>query len=120
MIRKSITPDKIKNAVLLEVAFFVYSVATVFSKLASMQEFFSFKFILFAAALVVGLGIYALLWQQVLKGFKLVTAMSNKGIVVIWNLIWSALLFKEVIMLENLIGGVLIIAGILVVSKNEA
>lgn len=76
------------------------------------------KILVYMGLEVVCLGIYALIWQQVLKKFSLVTAMASKGIVVIFNLIWSILLFKEVITIYNIIGAVIIIGGIWVVSSD--
>ena len=67
---------------------------------------------------VVCLGVYAIIWQQVLKDFSLVTAMASKGVVVIINLIWSVLLFGETVTLYNIIGAVIIIFGIWMVSSD--
>lgn len=58
------------------------------------------------------------MWQQVLKRFSLVTAMANKGVVVIINLIWSVLLFQEAITIYNIIGAAIIIGGIWMVSSD--
>ena len=44
--------------------------------------------------------------------------MANKGVVVIINLIWSVLLFREVITIYNIIGAAIIIGGIWMVSSD--
>ena len=50
----------------------------------------------------------------------LTVAYANKGITIIWGMIWGAVLFKEVITLKTIIGGVIILIGIyLVVTNNE-
>ncbi len=108
-----------KEYILLYGAFVVYSTSTVFAKLASQAGFGEINFYVFCALEVVCLGIYALLWQQVLKRFSLVTAMSSKGVVVIFSLCWAVMLFGEKITRNNLIGAVLIIVGIRLVSKDE-
>ncbi|MDR1292984.1 MAG: transporter [Clostridiales Family XIII bacterium] len=103
---------------LLHVSFLIYSLVIVLSKTAAMQGWLTPTFFLFALFELLTLGFYALLWQQVLGRFKLVTAYANKGVVVVWNLIWAALLFGEQITPENLIGAALVVAGLVVVSSD--
>lgn len=104
---------------LLYLAFLIYSGTTVFSKLAAKQDGITVSFLLFLGLEIVCLGIYAIIWQQVLKNMSLVTAMANKGVVVIFGLLWSVLLFQENIDLCNLLGSALIIFGIWMVSTDE-
>jgi len=110
----------IKRYILLYGSFLVYSCASICSKYAAeaMSDKLIIRVGLFLALEVVVLGLYALIWQQVLKRFTLVTAMSSKGIVVILNMIWSVLLFSEVITVYNIIGAVIIIFGIWMVSAD--
>ena len=110
----------LRRILLLEIAFVVYTAASVFSKLAAGQAFLSPLFMLYGVLLVGSLGVYALMWQQVLRHFSLITAMANKGIVVIWTLLASVAIFQEVVTWENIAGGALIIIGIVVVSKGES
>ena len=72
----------------------------------------------FVVCEIICLGLYALFWQQVLKRFSLITAMSNKGCVVLFNLFWAWLLFHENISVNNIIGSIVIILGIVLVSHN--
>lgn len=109
--------NKIKKYSMLYGAFIIYSASTVFAKLASQQNMFV-RVAVFLALEVMCLGGYALGWQQVLKRFTLITAMASKGVVVIFNLIWSVLLFSEVISLYNIIGAAVIIIGIWMVSSD--
>lgn len=60
---------KMNKYVLLHLLLFFYSFCGVFSKLASANEFLSFKFCLFYGISIIILGIYAILWQQILKNF---------------------------------------------------
>ncbi|MDL2238308.1 EamA family transporter [Christensenellaceae bacterium OttesenSCG-928-K19] len=108
----------IGNYIFLHVSFIVYSFVGVTSKTAALQGWFTEGFLFYVALLLCILGIYAVLWQQALKKFPLVKAYSNKGVVVIWNLIWAVLFFQEVITLENIIGSAVIILGIMVVSSD--
>lgn len=108
------------NFVFMHLSFIVYSFVGVLSKTASSQGLFTSAFFLYACFVLVVLMVYALLWQQVLKHFTLVKAYSNKGVVVIWNLLWAVVFFQEVITVENLIGSAVIVAGIVVVSSDAS
>ncbi len=109
--------EKIKQYLLLYGAFIIYSGVSIFAKYASKQDTL-YKMCVFIALEIICLGVYAIVWQQVLKHFSLVTAMASKGIVVIFNLIWSILLFDEVITVNNIVGAAIIIFGIWVVSSD--
>lgn len=111
-------PEKIKKYVLLYGAFLIYSASTICAKLAATQSVM-FRLLVFFGLEFVCLGIYAIIWQQVLKKFTLVTAMASKGIVVIFNLIWSVLLFSEEITICNIVGAGIIIFGIWMVSHDD-
>lgn len=102
----------------LYLAFFIYSLASVFSKVASQQSSL-WKVFLFIGIEILFLAIYALLWQQVLKRFQLGVAIANKGITVILSLMWSVVIFKEQISVQNILGAAIIILGIWVVSSSE-
>jgi len=108
-----------KEYVLLYGAFGIYSMTSVFAKLASKTGLMEPRFFVFAALEIACLAVYAVLWQQILKKFSLIAAMSSKGVVVIFSLLWAAALFGEKITINNLIGAVLIISGIRLVSKDE-
>ena len=109
--------NKILNFVLLYLAFFIYSFASVFAKFAARQEAF-YKTFLFMCGEVCLLGVYALMWQQVLKKFPLVVAMSSKGITVILSLLWAVLIFQESVTCWNIVGSAMIMFGIWMVSSD--
>lgn len=109
--------SNLKKYILLYGAFLIYSASTICAKLASAQPAF-IRILLFIGMEIVCLGVYAIVWQQVLKSFSLVTAMASKGIVVIFNLIWSVLLFGEHISFYNILGAAIIIFGIWMVSSD--
>ena len=109
-----------KVVLCLHLLLFVYSLESVCSKMAAKQEMFSFKFFLFYGLVLFLLFFYALAWQRILKYMPLTVAYANKGITIIWGMIWGALLFQEAITLKTVIGGVIILIGIyLVVTNNE-
>ncbi len=101
----------------LYAAFLIYSLSAVCAKIAAQQPVLETA-LLFLGLEIVCLGFYAVLWQQALKRFSLVTAMAHKGVVVIFNLAWSVLLFQETITVYNVAGAAVIIGGICVVSSD--
>lgn len=113
------TKTKIKNIILLEIVFFIYSVSSLFSKMATQNNPTIQKIIIFYGLALFMLGVYAIIWQQVLKSLPLSIAYSNKGTVIIWGMIWGTLIFKEKITIGMIIGTVIIIAGIIVMMSGE-
>lgn len=108
---------------ILHIILFLYSLSGVCSKAASSKPFLSSKFCLLYGASLFILVIYAILWQQVLKKIPLNIAYANKAITLVWGIIWGTVLFKEKIQTPNLIGAVIVIAGVLLVvtggDKNK-
>ena len=109
--------EKINSYLILYAAFLIYSVSSVCAKFSSQQNTLT-KAIVFLGLEMACLGIYAIIWQQALKRFSLVTAMASKGIVVIMNMIWSIWLFEESVSICNIVGAAVIIWGIWVVSSD--
>ena len=113
------TKAKIKNIILLEIVFLIYSVSSLFSKMATQNNPTIQKLIIFYGLSLVMLGVYAIIWQQILKKMPLSVAFANKGAVIIWGMIWGALIFKEKITIGMIIGSIIIIAGIIVMMTGE-
>lgn len=113
------TKAKIKNIVLLEIVFLIYSVSSLLSKMATQDNPTIQKIIIFYGLSLVILGVYAIIWQQILKKMPLSVAFANKGVVIIWGMIWGALIFKEKITIGMIIGSAIIIAGIIVMMTGE-
>ena len=95
--------NKKQSFCLMYIGFLIYSLSGIFSKIASFKEFFSFDYIICFFGIIIVLGIYALLWQQVLKNIPLSVAMANKPFVLILSIIWSILIFHENLKLKTLI-----------------
>ncbi len=108
---------------LMQVMNIVFSLNTVLMKLASVawQEngllAFQTLAILFAAVAV--LGIYAVAWQAILSRVDLAHAYLNKGTVVFWGLVWSAVVFQEEITGYNIVGSIIIFVGLIMVNYHE-
>ena len=110
---------KWKDYAFLHISILIYSITIVLSKVASYFVFLSVPYILCYGGMVAVLGIYAILWQQVIKRFEPSVAYSHKSVTVIWALLISGFLFGENITLGNVIGTVLIVAGVVMVSRDE-
>lgn len=109
------------NAVLkyigLMAAFAIYSSSTIFSKLASRCDFLSINFIGYLFCLVSVLGIYAILWQQIIKRIPLTDAYLFKGSTTIYTIIIAQCIFGETYSVKNYIGMTIIFIGILLNSR---
>jgi multidrug transporter EmrE-like cation transporter len=85
--------------------------------MAALSEPFSWAYLLWLAGAVAIIGIYALLWQQVLRRIELSTAYMFKGTTLIFTMLFAALLFGESITIPNIVGSVIIITGITLLSR---
>ncbi len=116
--------EKIKPYIKLNIILLLYSFSGLCSKIASTKDFLSFDWIVFYGLVMLTLGIYALLWQQILKQIPLNTAYANKSVTLIWGMLWGIVIFKESISLNNIIGAAMVLAGVLLMvtgceKKNE-
>lgn len=110
---------KIKSFIILHLILMLFSIGGVISKMASGQPFLSLNFCLLCGALILVLGVYALLWQQILKQIPLTVAFANKAVTIIWGMLWGVILFNENISVQNIIGAVIVLAGIILMVTGE-
>lgn len=103
----------------LHLILMLYSISTVFSKLAGRYPFLSIRFCVCYLAALVLLFFYAVGWQQIIKRLPLTTAFASKAITVVWGIILGALFFHETVTISKLAGTILIITGIVIFSKAE-
>ena len=101
------------------ISFFIYSLSSIFSKLAAQQDFLSLRYILCFCGIVLVLGVYAILWQQVLKYIPLSVAMSNKPVALVLSLFWAFILFDEVFNLKTIAGAAIILIGIIIIGVKH-
>ena len=118
-LQKNKTGGKIKNFIFLHLILIMYSCSSIISKLASKQEFMSLEFIMLYGTVLVILFLYAILWQQVIKKMYITVAYANKAVTVIWGIIWGALIFNENISAANIIGAIIIIAGVIIMIDER-
>ncbi len=112
--------SKLKYLIILHIILAVYSLTGIASKFAGGEKFLSFRFILYYGIVLFGLFVYALAWQQVIKHMPLISAYANKGVTVIWGLIWGYVVFSEEITVRKLIGAAVIICGIVFIVTADA
>lgn len=109
----------IKNIIILQVIILIYTLSTVTAKFASNEEFLSLKFILFYGLEIFILGIYAILWQQIIKKFEISVAYANRAMSLLWSIVWAIVFFGEQITLKNVIGVIIVIIGTIIVNSDE-
>lgn len=64
------------------------------------------------------MGVYAVLWQQVLKRIELSMAYMFKGTSIIFVMLLAYILFGEQITWNNILGAIIIIVGIVLFAYN--
>lgn len=109
----------INKLLILHLVLAFSSILGIFSKLAAAEPLLSYKFLLFYGIVLLGLFVYAIVWQQLLKKIPLVTAYANKAITVVWGIVWGRLFFDEEITGRKVVGAVVIMVGIIVVIYAE-
>ena len=95
----------------------IYACTSICTKMASQHELVSWPYLVWIAGAIGVMGVYALLWQQVIVRMPISTAYMFKGTSLIFVLLFSVLLFGEAITLNNVIGAVIIIVGIILFAK---
>lgn len=112
-----------KNLIFLHISILVFSFTGVFQKLASIQYnaggltnplVYVFIFLTF-----LNCAVYAIAWQKVIKGFELNFAYAHKTVYLIWAQIWAIVLFGEHLSIQNIVGLVMVFAGVLVVQHYD-
>lgn len=123
MEKKKTGPKGLKNYVYLHLSILLFSFTSVFTKLASIEfnknGIYGWKLYLFLSLMLMNCFVYALVWQKVISHFELSVAYANKSVYLIWTQIWAVLIFQEVLTIQNIIGLVIVLIGVLVVQKNE-
>lgn len=98
----------------------LYACVSIFTKYASQQEFLSWNYMLWLVGAVGVMGVYAVLWQQVLKRIELSMAYMFKGTSIIFVMLLAYILFGEQITWNNILGAIIIIVGIVLFAYNPA
>ena len=111
--------NEMKKSILFCGVFLIYSLSGIFSKMAGLAEFGGTKFFMCYAMVLLIMGIYAVLWQQLLKRYPLSDVFLYKSTTIIWGSIFGCTFFHESISAGKMIGILFIIVGICYVGKKE-
>ena len=109
----------VKNILMLQAVVVIYTLSSVVAKFATGKELFSFSFFLFYGLEIGILGVYAILWQQMIKRFDLSIAYANRAMALLWSALWSVFLFEEGLGPKQIAGIVLVILGTMVVNADN-
>jgi len=120
MAEKTAKKRSFTTLLVLHASILFFSFSSVLSKLAATQTFLSVRFFLFYFCSFCVLGIYAVIWQQILRRVPLNTAYGNRAVATVWSVIWGYLLFHETITWTMIAGAAVIITGVyFVVTADE-
>lgn len=75
------------------------------------------RYLLGLGGAIAVMGVYAFLWQQVLRHIELSTAYMFKGTSLVFVMLLAALLFGEAITWMNVLGAAIIILGIVLYAR---
>ena len=97
---------------------FLYACVSILTKLASQHDFMSWNYMLGLIGAVTIMGLYAVLWQQILKRIELSLAYMFKGTGLIFVMLLAYVLFGEQITWNNVVGAIIIISGIVLFANS--
>lgn len=106
----------IKDIIWLQIVVMIYTFSGVTAKIASNKE--TFQFMLLYGVEIAILGVYAILWQQLIKKFDLSIAYANKAIGILWSMIWAVVFFHNEITWKNICGVMLVVAGTIILNTD--
>ena len=107
----------LKDVLILQAVVGIYTVSGVIGKFAAKQQ--GIWFLALYAAEIGVLGIYAILWQQMIRRFELSVAYANRAAALVWSLVWAILIFREQVTLQQLAGIALVIVGTVVINGGK-
>lgn len=110
---------KVITYLMLQLSFLIYAFSSFFSKFSTYGDKDLKSTCFYYLLSLICLGIYAIVWQQVLKRMSLSVAFSNKGITLLWGLLFGAIFLKESITIGKIIGILIIIIGIVILMNDK-
>jgi len=113
------SPKYLAYLFVLQLFILLYSTTAIVAKLASREQFLSRDYVLFYLLMVAILAVYAIGWQQLIKHVDLSVTFANKGIGVFWTMLCANMILGETITWNNIVGGVLVFCGIIVINTRE-
>lgn len=107
------------NIVLLLGVNLLYALVSLMAATVARLPLFSLLFLLGVGGVFVLFGLYAIVWQQLLKRLPLSLAYMFKGTSLLFVLLLSALFLDDAITWQNLVGAALIIVGIVLFARAD-
>lgn len=98
----------------------LYACVSLFTKYASQQEFMSWNYMLGLIGAGGVMGLYAILWQQILKRVELSLAYMFKGTSIVFVMLLANIIFGEQMTWNNIVGAIIIIIGIVLYAHNPS
>lgn len=105
--------------IVLILAIAIYSLVGVMTRCASMYPFLSWQYILWVIGAIGVLGVYAIIWQQIIQRIPISTAYMFRGLGLVFSLCFCYCLFNEQITMHNIIGAIIVIAGITLFALSD-
>lgn len=114
--------ERVKDYLFLHLSVMMFSFTSVFSKLASRElnagglknpMLYVFGFLMFFVCFL-----YAFCWQKIIKKFDLNIGYANRSVYLLWSQLWAVMIFKEQLSGKNIIGLMIVMAGVVVVSLS--
>ena len=114
--------ERVKDYLFLHLSVMMFSFTSVFSKLASRElnagglknpMLYVFGFLMFFVCFL-----YAFCWQKIIKKLYLNIGYANRSVYLLWSQLWAVMIFKEQLSGKNIIGLMIVMAGVVVVSLS--
>ncbi|MCC8129553.1 MAG: EamA-like transporter family protein [Clostridiales bacterium] len=114
--------ERAKNLILLHLCVVIFSLTSVFSKLASGEYvsggltnamLYLYLFLMFLDCFI-----YAICWQKMIKRFPLNIGYANRSLYLVWSQLWAVLIFHETLTVRNVLGMLTVLAGVIIVSLS--
>lgn len=109
----------VQTFLVLHIAVLIYSMSTLCGKLATGYQVLSPSFVFWFAAEIFLMGVYALIWQQVIKILDLSIAYPNKSLALVWTLIFSVVFLEEQVTPGKIIGILLVLVGAILMNMEQ-
>lgn len=110
---------KLNHILFLILINLLYACVSIFTKYASQLEFMAWDYVWAIAGAIGVMGLYAVLWQQLLKRIELSLAYMFKGTSIVFVMLLAHVIFGEQITWNNIIGAIIIILGIVLYAYSS-
>jgi len=107
-----------KHILMLQGIVAIYTVSGVMAKFAVSGET-TLQVLFYYGLQLASLGIYAILWQQMIQRFDLSVAYANRAMALLWSAVWAITIFGESVGPKQILGIVLVIAGTVIINTEK-